>query len=230
MSWLLALTVAVVLALSAWRRPEARGWIVAFIATLVLFLGLQNLPPLLPGERLIGGRWNWGGQLLGLAGTLVIGWLLVQRAGLSWLAMGFTWRQQPGSWRAAVAVSALALLLNVLAMSQSAFRLHAVAPETWLYQATLPGLVEEAVFRGVLLALLDRAFVARWDGFGAPIGWGGVVVSAVFVVLHGVTPGTLVAVLPASLLYLWLRAHTGSLVAPMLTHNLWNLSVHLAHL
>jgi membrane protease YdiL (CAAX protease family) len=37
-------------------------------------------------------------------------------------------------------------------------------------------------------------------------------------------------VLPAALLYLWLRLHTGSLVAPVLVHNLWNLSVYVAHL
>jgi membrane protease YdiL (CAAX protease family) len=37
-------------------------------------------------------------------------------------------------------------------------------------------------------------------------------------------------VLPAALLYLWLRARTGSLALPILVHNLWNLSVYIAHL
>jgi len=68
-------------------------------------------------------------------------------------------------------------------------------------------------------------FRARQRIFGVPVGWGGVVVTLVFVALHGVSPGTLLGVLPASLLYLWLRVHTGSLVAPVLVHNLWNLSV-----
>ena len=48
--------------------------------------------------------------------------------------------------------------------------------------------------------------------------------------LHGVTMGTLLGVLPAALLYLWLRARTGSLIAPVVVHNLWNLSVYFAHL
>jgi membrane protease YdiL (CAAX protease family) len=228
--WTLALSIAALLMLQAWRRTEARAWIGAFLATLVLFLGLQNLPPMLPGERLFGERWNWAGQLLALAGGLGIAWLMVRRAGLPWPAMGFTWRQRPHSWRAALGVSAVALSLNVLLIHQSSFRLHEVPLETWLYQATLPGLVEESLFRGVLLALLDRAFAARRLVFAAPVGWGGVVISAVFVTLHGVTPGALLAVLPASLLYLWLRARTGSLVAPILVHNLWNLSVYVAHL
>jgi membrane protease YdiL (CAAX protease family) len=144
--------------------------------------------------------------------------------------MGFTWRQRPGAWRAALGVSALALSLNVLALNQSDFRLLGVPLETWLYQATLPGLMEEAVFRGVLLALLDRAFAARRSLAGVSVGWGGVVVTLVFVALHGWSAGALLGVLPAALLYLWLRLHTGSLVAPVLVHNLWNLSVYVAHL
>jgi uncharacterized protein len=90
--------------------------------------------------------------------------------------------------------------------------------------------VEESLFRGVLLALLDRAFVGRRSVFGAPIGWGGVVVTLVFLALHGFSVGTLLGVLPAALLYLWLRARTGSLVLPIVVHNLWNLSVYIAHL
>jgi membrane protease YdiL (CAAX protease family) len=127
-------------------------------------------------------------------------------------------------------VSAAALSINVLLMNLSSFRLPGVPLETWIYQATLPGLVEEAAFRGVLLELLGRVFTARRVLFGAAIGWGGVAVTLVFLQLHGVTPGTLLGVLPAALLYLWLRERTGSLVAPMAVHSLWNLSVYAAHL
>lgn len=125
-----------------------------------------------------------------------------------------------------------ALLLNLLLMAGSSFRLPAVPTETWLFQASLPGLVEETVFRGVLLALADRALAPRWPRWnvgGAPIGPGGLWVTLLFVALHGASVHTLTGVLPAALLYLWLRARTGSLVAPILAHNAWNLSVYLAH-
>jgi uncharacterized protein len=227
---LLALALATLLVLPGFVKPGLRGWSIAFVATLALFIGLLVLPALLPGERVIGERENWSGPLLALAGVLWIAALLARRNVLSWREMGFTWTQRPGSIRPALWVSAAALALNVLAMSPSRFRLPAVPLETWIYQATLPGLVEEAVFRGVLLAMLDRAFGARRPLFGAPLGWGGCVVTLAFVCLHGVTPGTLIGVLPAALLYLWLRARTGSLVAPVVVHNLWNLSVYLAHL
>ena len=144
--------------------------------------------------------------------------------------MGFTLAQAPGSLRAALLVSAAALSLNVLVMSRSDFHLAGVPMETWLYQATLPGLAEETAFRGVLLALLDRAYAARKRLLGVGLGWGGAAITLVFVALHGVTPGTLLGVLPASVLYLWLRLRTGSLVLPVLVHNAWNLSVYVAHL
>lgn len=225
-----ALALALLLVLPGLLKTASRGWVIAFMAALVLFLGLRALPTLLPGERTIGDHWNWSGQLLALAGALWIAWLLARRVGLSWHEMGFTRTQRPGSVGPAMWVTAAALSLNVLAMNLSSFRLGHVPLETWVYQATLPGLVEEAVFRGLLLALLDSAFIARKRLFGASVGWGGAVVTLVFLALHGVTAGTLLGVLPAALLYLWLRVRTGSLVAPMLVHNLWNLSVYVAHL
>lgn len=227
---LLALALATLLVLPGLAQRSTWPWLIAFIATLAMCLGLQALPGLWPGERVLGERWNWSGQGLMLAGALWIAAMLSRRAGLSWPAMGFTWRQQPGSMRAALGVAAAALSLHLLAMSASRFRLLGVSLETWLYQATLPGLVEEVLFRGVLLALLDRAFVARRVVLGASIGWGGVVVTVVFVALHGLDVAALFGVLPAALLYLWLRARTGSLVLPVVVHNLWNLSVYAAHL
>jgi membrane protease YdiL (CAAX protease family) len=144
--------------------------------------------------------------------------------------MGLTWTQRPGSLRAALGVAVAALSIHLLAMSFSALRLPGVSAETWTYQATLPGVVEEVVFRGVLLALLDRTFTARKVLLGVTVGWGGVVVTLVFLALHGISAGTLLGVFPAALLYLWLRLRTGSLVLPAVVHNLWNLSVYAAHL
>jgi membrane protease YdiL (CAAX protease family) len=226
----LTLAVALLLVLPGAFRPPTRGWLIAYLATLLLCLGLLAVPTLMPGDRLIGDRWNWGGQILSLAGALWVAWLLAGKAGVAWQEMGFRWDQRPGSVRPALWVAAAALSLNVLVMNLSSFRLPGVPLETWLYQATMPGLVEEVLFRGVLLALLDRAFGTRRVVFGAPIGWGGVVVTLVFLALHGFSVGTVLGVLPAALLYLWLRARTGSLVLPILVHNLWNLSAYIAHL
>jgi membrane protease YdiL (CAAX protease family) len=171
--------------------------------------------------------------LLGLAGVLLLAALLVRRGLLDWHDAGITIAQARGVLPVALTVSAATLGINYAAMSLSTFRLPGVPLETWLYQGTLPGLVEETVFRGVLLVLADRAVAprhARWDVVGARIGWGGVLVTLAFLALHGISLGTLLGVLPAALLYLWLRVRTGSLLLPIAVHNLWNLSVYAAHL
>jgi membrane protease YdiL (CAAX protease family) len=93
----------------------------------------------------------------------------------------------------------------------------------------LAAVLEEFVFRGVLLALLDRALPQRWRIAGAYIGWGGIALTVAFVALHGLRPGLLLGVLPAALLYLWLRERTGSLFAPIAAHLAWNVSVLIVH-
>ncbi len=224
----LVLLLAAVLAAPALAWPAARAWALAFLAALALCLGLLTLPALWPGPRWLGEQWNWSGALLALAGALWVAGTLVRRGGLAWRDMGFTWAQRPGALWPALAVAALALVLQwslVLAGSHAPLTVPA---ETWLYQATLPGLVEEALFRGLLLALLDRAYPARTPFFGASVGWSGVVVTLLFVLLHGPTPGALTSVLPAGLLYLWLRIFTGSLLLPVLVHNGWNLLAFVA--
>jgi uncharacterized protein len=225
-----ALAVGALLVAPALWRPAPRPWAVAFLATLALCLWLPALPAAWPGERQLGARWNWSGQLLALLAMLGMAALLVKRAGLSWREMGFTWTQQRGSLGPALGISGGVLVMHFVWMSFSPLRLSGVTPETWLYQASMPGLVEEPLFRGVLLALLDRAFVARRQVFGASFGWGAAVVTLVFLALHGVRIGHLTGVLPAALLFLWLRQRTGSLVLPIVVHNLWNLTVHAAHL
>lgn len=231
---MLALGVALLALLPALLDTDRRAYAVAFLAALALFLGLRALPDLIPGPRLIGVGESWTGPLLATLGLLTLACALVRDADFTRRELGLTWTQHPGTWRAAPIVALAALIVNLAAMMPSTFRLEQVSQETWVYQATVPGAAEEIAFRGVLLALADRIFVARRDVFGAPIGKGGVLVTLLFVLLHvselKTVPGLLLGVLPAAVLYLWLRARSGSLVLPILVHNLWNLSVYAAHL
>jgi membrane protease YdiL (CAAX protease family) len=213
--------------------PARRAWALAALATLALFLALRALPQVVPGERWIGDAWDWSGPLLGLAGVLAVASLLVRKRMLEWRDAGISLAQARDSVPVALAVTTISLGINYALMSLSNFRLPGVPLETWLYQATLPGLVEETVFRGVLLALAERALASRhahWNVMGARIGWGGLLVTLAFLALHGISLGTVLGVLPAALLYLWLRQRTGSLLWPIFAHNLWNLSVYAAHL
>ena len=223
-----ALALAGAVGAPARARPAGRAWAGAVRAPPALALALPALAVAWPGAP-SGRHWNWAGQALALLATLAMAALLVRRAGMSWREMGFTWRQQRGSVRAALAVSAAVLGAHYASTRAVASLLPALSLQTWLYQATLPGLVEEVLLRGVLLALLDRAFAARRRWLGVSWGWGAMVVTAVFVALHGVRPVALASALVAGLLFVWLRQRTGSLVLPVVVHNLWNLVVVAAH-
>ncbi|GAA4122633.1 hypothetical protein GCM10022250_05390 [Flavobacterium chungbukense] len=57
--------------------------------------------------------------------------------------------------------------------------------ETFLFQATMPGLTEEILFRGICLWLLDKAFAPKWNYRGIQFGWSFVIVTILFGVSHG---------------------------------------------
>src|SRR5690606_186112 len=96
---------------------------------------------------------------------------------------------------------------------------------------TMPGIEEELFYRGVLLLALDQAFRARWRVLGVSIGWGGVLSSVAFGLIHAFAYragdasfdlSTFLMTGGPAVLLLWLRVRTGSLVAPVLAHNLVN--------
>ncbi len=217
--WLVALAIVAVLIPTA--GPVQRGAATAAFGLLLLYgvafgaAAAWLAPP-----------WNLLAPLLAAAAV----WLTVQplvslgrmpRAELGLLA------PRPGSLRPSLAATLLLLSINVAVMQA-----RGAAPAgagMLLPLALLAAIVEELVFRGVLLALVDRAHPPRWTMAGARIGIGGVMLMLAFVALHGLRPGALLGIAPAALLYLWLRARSGSLLPPMAAHAAWNATVVLLH-
>jgi len=223
----LGLAAAAALLLAAWRDPQRRAWALLAIAGGILYLALRGLPTLAMGERVPGESWNWSGHLLALGGMLALAVLLVRRAGLAPRDLGFA---APAQLGVAVRVCVAALLVSYPLHVITAGRIEPIPAATWLFVATMPGLAEEVAFRGVLLAAAERAAPAARVVAGVPVTLGAALLTAAFVGLHGFGVGMLVSVLPGSLLYLWLRLRTGSLLVPIVAHNLWNLTVLAAHL
>jgi hypothetical protein len=106
--------------------------------------------------------------------------------------------------------------------------------ETFAFQATMPGLTEEIVFRGISLWLLDKAFLPKWDFKGIKFGWGFFIVTILFGVGHGVFMTedyqfkfdiiTIIYLTLISSLSLGvLRKFSGNLVYPILGHNMINI-------
>lgn len=237
MVWV-TLGVAAALWWPARADPERRAWA---LVTAALLLALQ-------GAWLLG-AWVWAhmglaalagnsstGSGAGVAGAAVgalvaatVTGLLMgalgRRLGLSGSAFGWTWRQRPGSLGPALGVSALVLAIHAWTLPDDGPQGLAVSAALGWYQASLPGLTEELMFRGLLLALALRACPPATPAsriWGQAPGWGGWVLTAAFIALHGPEPARMLAVLPVAVLALWLRLYTGSLLLPVLVHNAWN--------
>lgn len=177
------------------------------------------IPNLLPGS------WNWQGKLLALAATLAIAAL----PAFGWRRIGLTLAQAPGSLKAALPV--LALYCAFFLAIGLLFPGDPASGEDIAYQLTMPGLEEEAFYRGLLLFALDRAFTARVRLLGVDWGWGALLSCLLFGMTHafGYSDGafalepTVMALtaLPA-LIGVWLRLRTGSLLLPVVMHNFGN--------
>ena len=89
--------------------------------------------------------------------------------------------------------------------------------------------------RGLLLLLLHQAFTKDLKIFGVETGWGFWVVVIVFGLLHGVvllddglisiSIGAAISTGFTGFILTWMRERTGSLIVPMLFHNVFNVAM-----
>lgn len=207
---------------------------------LLLCLGRLRQAPRLLGKAalvcalrmslMVAPTWYWWAKLLGLKPQIEwliplcppgfsLLWLSVVVYGLQWVnpvEVGLR-GPQAGSGQVVGVVAAVAatMVLNAYIMRQRFFM-----PEQseQLFLATLPGLVEEVFYRGVLLGLLGRVFARRLPLPGTYTSWGGVVSVVLFALAHGLkSQAALMALRPANNLhvslqgwYYWLPVWRGS--------------------
>ena len=188
-------------------------------ALLTRFYGL--MPHLLP----LGSAWNWQGKLLALAATLAI----AASPSFGWRRAGLTFAQMPGSLKSALSLAALycaffLILALVLPNSRT-------TNEELTFQFTMPGFEEETFYRGLLLLTLDRAFFGRVRCLGVDWGWGAILSCLLFGMAHafgfahgGFTFDAMTMALTAgpSLIAVWVRLRTGSVLLPIVMHNFGN--------
>ena len=220
---LLLLAAGGVLGLASRKNFNPLWLLIAALLVAVNDALLTNAYGLLP--NMIGGEWNWQGKILALAATLAIASL----PAFGWRAVGLTIRQNAGSLVSAIPVALLycAFFLAI----DLAFGGSPGTGEETAFQLTMPGLEEEPFYRGILLFALDRAFTGRVRFLGVDWGWGALLSCAVFGLAHafGYSDGAFsfdpmymaLTAIP-SLLAVWLRLRTGSLLLPILLHNFGN--------
>jgi uncharacterized protein len=173
--------------------------------------------------------WPWQGKLLALAAAcaFVAFW-----PRLSWRDVGVA-VPRPGSWLPVLGMVAGALVIAVVVTPLAEPR--GSLAETALFQATMPGLEEELVYRGILWALIARALPGPRTIAGVAGGWSLWATSLMFGLVHGVAvaPGLVIGFEPLAVLLSgaygvyagWLRERSGSILPLIVLHNAINLAV-----
>lgn len=130
----------------------------------------------------------------------------------------------------------LAILIYVLIRTSGASKSFDL--ETLLFQLTMPGLEEDLAFRGIYLGLLNKAFVKKVKVLDGEFGVGLIISSVLFGLMHamqisfstGFAFNLFSFVLTGSIGFCLgvMAESTGSLVLPIVAHNLYNTVVNLA--
>jgi membrane protease YdiL (CAAX protease family) len=97
------------------------------------------------------------------------------------------------------------------------------------YHLFFVALPEEFFYRGYIQTRLDEAFGHRWRIFGADLGWGWLLTCLVFAIGHSLVQVQWwhFAIFFPSLVFGWLRARTGGVMAGALFHAWCNITVGL---
>lgn len=206
--------------------------LLAFALLAAAYVGLDDLvtglPSLIKSVDVIPGKWNWTGKVF----SLVLSALVIAALKLSPKTIGLTLKQEH-PWLGFIAV----LFFIVWGMSLGLlFNLGAPNAETLAFQALMPSISEEIVYRGIAPALLLGLINRKEPIDGVP--WAVVISTAlVFGVWHGLKYSSgsfefdsMSALFPflGSIAGGWLRFKTKSLLVPVLGHSFANVAFHVA--
>jgi membrane protease YdiL (CAAX protease family) len=187
------------------------------------YRGLQLIPNHIWQGFLVCG---WSGKLYSIVFTLA--WIYLTRQIITASDIGLTLHQKERSvLPASLVVLALAVWATIIGITSPKGVFDA---STLVYLAIMPALNEELVYRGYLLGILNKVMPRKINFLGAEIGWGVILSSILFSLLHGFWFDSdfsihvdLIALensFFSGFIFAWLRERTGSLVMPMIAHGL----------
>jgi len=209
-------------------------WLIASIAFYTIYVAAVFSGFHIPGFEAAFGdtQYNWSGKLLAIATSAVMVIATVKSSkDLSFADAGITFKQREGSVGPALIAIAL-MIAFIIGLQMLANDGTSLDTETLLYQATIPGIDEELMFRGLLLLGLSMAVTGKtWTLWGAPVGWAAILVTIFFALGHsimvsdGVVQTIWIAMIYTAILgwaLMWIRLRTGSILLPIIAHNATN--------
>lgn len=239
----LAVDVAILSLVVAMLRLAGRvhlntSWVLGSLALLAAyFIAIFVGGTVIPVKLVIPDpSWNWGGKIMAILFWIsVLSAFVILKKDFKPADAGFVLKQRPGSVIPAVVVVTAFVVLQVLLSHLMGGNEYDA--EELFFQALMPGLDEEPVFRGLLLYSVSLAVISKpFDVFGAQLNVAGLIIAALFGLVHGVSFDgqewhlSFTAILNTGLfgaILLWLRERTGSLVYPIAAHNLVNFAGQL---
>ncbi|RAJ85387.1 hypothetical protein CLV59_10289 [Chitinophaga dinghuensis] len=181
-------------------------------------------------------RFNWLGKILGIVVSLAYYLLLLKRT-VSTELVGLRWYVDMATLRG-VMIAGILLVLAKSGGNYFSSTKEAVTFEGYLYQATLPGLQEELLYRGFLLALLQSALnrvSVKFLGLTLDL-W---IISILFALGHSFSithhfafhfnTGNFCYAFISGMVFGWIRVQSGSLVLPVVFHNFSNVMILVAN-
>lgn len=204
-------------------KPEYKSYRLLLLA--VIFFLINSASLLIP-YIFSSSYWNWQGKLLSILSILLLIYFCKE---LNYKDIGLTKKLIDGSLLPVIIIIAICLFLGII----MAPRGTGPSPlSTWLFQATLPGLSEELLYRGVLLMLANKVFGKQWKILGAKIGWGFILTTLLFSFTHMVSVKSNMEIIinwtnffgpfSGGLVYAYVKERSGNLWASVIFHNLTN--------
>ena len=203
-------------------------FLVLFIAYFIVDSILTRLPFEYEAFAVFDLNMNWEGKMLSYLGVCLF--LLVYKE-LPLKAYGFTLEQKEGtrkySNRMLLSITVIISIYGYLIGGFSA------SLENILFQITMPSVVEELVYRGILLALLNQIYERQFNIGKTNFGVGLIITSLLFGLWHGLSVSSAFVfemnwfafILTGIIGFVLglVRERTGSLLYPIILHILINL-------